>query len=132
MQSPKKEVIIPEGGAKPIAPYSPAIRLEGRLVFTSGQVGIDPATGKLAEGGVQAQTRQALNNLKAVLQAGGASLDSVVKTTVFLANMDDYAQVNEIYGEFFTGEPPARSAVQVARLPIDALVEIEALAYVLD
>jgi 2-iminobutanoate/2-iminopropanoate deaminase len=126
----KKEVIIPQGGAKPLAPYSPAIRLDGQLVFTSGQVGIDPATGKLAQGGVEAQARQALENLKAVLLAAGAGLDGVVKTTVFLADMDDYGKVNEIYGEFFPSEPPARSAVQVARLPIGALVEIEALAYV--
>lgn len=132
MQSPKKEIIIPEGGAKPLAPYSPAIRLEGKLVFTSGQVGIDPATGKLAEGGVEAQARQALENLKAVLLAGGGAMESVIKTTVFLADMDDYASVNEIYGEYFTSQPPARSAMQVARLPIDALIEIEALAYVLD
>lgn len=132
MKSTEKEVVIPAGGVKPLAPYSPAIRLEGKLVFTSGQVGIDPASGTLAEGGVEAQARQALENLKAVLLAGGASLESVVKTTVFLADMDDYAKVNQIYAEFFTSDPPARSAVQVARLPIDALIEIEALAYVLD
>ncbi len=130
MSPMKKEVIIPEGGAKPLAPYSPAIRLDGQLVFTSGQVGIDPATGKLAQGGVEAQARQALENLKAVLLAGGAGLDSVVKTTVFMADMDDYAKVNEIYGEYFSGEPPARSAVQVVRLPVGALVEIEAVAFV--
>jgi reactive intermediate/imine deaminase len=130
MTDPTKEVIIPEGGAKPLAPYSPAIRLGNHLVFTSGQVGLDPATGKLAEGGIKAQARQALENLKKVLLAAGADTDSVVKTTVFLANMDDYGTVNGIYGEYFTNEPPARSAVQVARLPIDALIEVEAVAFV--
>jgi len=125
-----KEVIIPAGGAKPLAPYSPAIRLDGRLVFTAGQVGLLPGTSQLAEGGVTAQARQALENLKAVLDAAGAGLETVVKTTVFLADMDDYAAVNEVYGEYFKEEPPARSAVQVARLPVNALVEIEAIAYV--
>ena len=130
MSTIKKEAIIPTGGAKPLAPYSPAIRLEGKFVFTSGQVGIDPATGKLAEGGIEAQARQALENLKAVLLAAGATTDTVVKTTVFLADMDDYGTVNTIYGEFFSDDPPARSAIQVARLPIDALIEIEAMAYI--
>ena len=124
-----KEVIVPEGAAKPLAPYSPAIKLGNHLVFTSGQVGIDPEIGKLPDG-IEAQTHQALKNLKAVLEAAGADLATVVKTTVFLADMDDYAVVNKIYGEYFTENPPARSAVQVARLPIDALVEVEAVAYV--
>jgi 2-iminobutanoate/2-iminopropanoate deaminase len=123
----KKKVIIPEGGAKPLAPYSPAIR-HGKLVFTSGQVGIDPATGKLAEGGVTAQARQALLNLEAVLAAAGCEMKDVLKCTVFMRDMADYGAINEVYGEFFTKNPPARSAVAVLGLPIDALVEIEAVA----
>ena len=125
-----KEVIIPAGGSKPLAPYSPGIRLNGELVFTAGQVGLIPDTTELVQGGVEAQARQALENLKTILEAAGAGLDTVVKTTVFLADMNDYAAVNQVYSEYFKSDPPARSAVEVARLPIDALVEIEAIAYV--
>lgn len=110
-----------------IGPYSQAI-VNGDLVFCSGQIALDPAAGMLIEGDVRAQTRQALENLSAVLGAAGASPASVVKTTVFLVSMDDYAAVNEVYGEFFSGEPPARSAVAVAALPRGARVEIEAIA----
>lgn len=110
-----------------IGPYSQAI-VNGDLVFCSGQIALDPAGGTLIEGDVRAQTRQALENLSAVLGAAGASTASVVKTTVFLVSMDDYAAVNEVYGEFFSGEPPARSAVAVAALPRGARVEIEAIA----
>lgn len=129
MVSHKKEIIIPAGGAKPVAPYSPGIRLD-HLLFTSGQIGLDPSTGKLVEGDVVAQAQQALENLKAVLQAGGADLSTVLKTTVFLNDMADYGMVNEVYAEFFPQDPPARSAVQVAALPIGALVEVEAIAFV--
>lgn len=122
-----KVVIIPAGGAKPLAPYSPGIRA-GNFVFTAGQIALDPETGKLIDGDVQAQTRQALENLGKVLAAGGASFDSVVKTTVFLTDIKDYGAVNEVYGEYFTDDPPARSAVQVAALPAGAAVEIEAVA----
>lgn len=127
--STKKEVIIPAGGAKPVAPYSPGIRF-GELVFTSGQIGLDAATGKIVEGGVAAQAQQALENLKAVLEAAGSGLDQVLKTTVFLNDMNDYGTVNEVYAGFFQGDPPARSAVQVAALPLGALVEVEAVAAV--
>jgi 2-iminobutanoate/2-iminopropanoate deaminase len=129
MQSPKKEVVIPKGGSKPLAPYSPGIRA-GNFVFSSGQIALDPATGKLVEGGVEAETRQALTNLKAVLEAAGSGLDQVVKVTVFLNDINDYGAVNEVYGTFFTQDPPARSAFQVGNLPIGALVEIEAIALV--
>jgi 2-iminobutanoate/2-iminopropanoate deaminase len=129
MSSQKKEVIIPAGGAKPVAPYSPGIRF-GELVFTSGQIGLDPATGKIVEGGVAVQAQQALENLKAVLEAAGSDLEQVLKTTVFLADMNDYGAVNEVYAGFFQGDPPARSAVQVAGLPLGALVEVEAVAVV--
>jgi 2-iminobutanoate/2-iminopropanoate deaminase len=124
-----KKVIIPEGGAKPLAPYSPGIKV-GEFVFTAGQVALDPETGKLIEGDVQAETRQALENLKKILLAAGSSLEQVVKTTVFLSDIKDYGAVNEVYGEYFTDEPPARSAVQVAALPAGAAVEIEAVAIV--
>ena len=129
MQTPQKEVIVPAGGAKPLAPYSPGIRA-GQFVYTSGQIGLDSATGKLAPGGVQAEAKQALENLKAVLEAAGASLESVVKTTVFMQDIGDYAAINEIYGGYFSADPPARSAVQVAALPAGALVEVEAVALV--
>lgn len=125
--SPEKEVIIPAGGVKPMAPYSPAIKA-GMFVYTAGQIGLEPDTGKLIPGGVQAETRQALTNLQAVLDAAGSSLAQVVKTTVFLADMNDYGQVNEIYAEYFNDKPPARSAVQVVALPAGAAVEIEAVA----
>ena len=123
----KKNVIIPAGGAKPLAPYSPGIR-HGKLVFTSGQVGIDPATGQLVAGGVAAQARQALLNVESVLEAAGCGMKDVIKCTVFMRDMSDYGAVNDVYGEFFTKNPPARSAVAVLGLPIDALVEIEAIA----
>lgn len=127
----KKEVIIPEGGAKPLAPYSPGIRV-GSFLYTAGQIGLDPATGELVAGGVAAQARRALQNLQAILSAAGTGFDRVVKTTVFLSAIEDYAAVNEVYGEFFPNDPPARSAVAVAGLPAGALVEIEAIAILPD
>lgn len=110
-----------------VGPYSQAI-IHGELVFTAGQIPLDPATGELVNGDVRAQTRQVLRNLEAVLNAAGSSLDRVLKTTVFLADMNDFAAVNEVYAEFFPDVPPARSAVQVAALPKTARVEIEAVA----
>jgi 2-iminobutanoate/2-iminopropanoate deaminase len=113
----------------PVAPYSQAIIANG-LIFTAGQTGTSLETKKLVEG-VSAQTKQVLTHVKAILEAAGSSLDKVVKTTVFLADMNDFAAMNEVYGTFFTGDtPPARSTVQVARLPGDALVEIETVALV--
>lgn len=130
MQSPEKEVIIAEQAPKAVGPYSVGIRA-GFLVFTAGQIGLERTSGELVSGGVEAQTRKALDNLYNVLQAAGSSLELVVKTTVFLADIEDYARVNEVYAEYFTdGAPPARSAVQVAALPKGALVEIEAVAVV--
>jgi len=124
----KKEVIIPEGGAKPLAPYSPAIKI-GQFVFTSGQIGIDPDTGKLVPGGVKAETRQALKNLKSVLMAAGTSLENTVKVTVYIKDIQDYSLVNEVYGEFFMEAPPARSIIQ-GKLPASAYVEFDAVAIV--
>ncbi len=123
----KKTVIRAEKAPQAIGPYSAGIRA-GNLVYTAGQLGIDPTSGELVPGGVEAETRQALTNLKHVLEAAGASLDQVIKTTVFLRDMNDFAKMNGVYAEFFTDQPPARSAVQVAALPKGGAVEIEALA----
>lgn len=121
-----KQVISTTQAPGAIGPYSQAVQI-GNLLFASGQLGLVPATGELAEG-VEAQTTQALNNVKAILAEAGLGLEHVVKTTVFLADMNDFAKVNEIYGGFFSQPYPARSAVQVARLPKDGLVEIEVIA----
>lgn len=123
------EVIETDKVPAPVGPYSQAIRVDNS-VFVAGQIGLDAATGKLVDGDIKAQTRQALQNLSAVLEAAGTTLNNVVKTTVFLADLDDFADMNEVYAEFFADHPPARSAVQVARLPLDALIEIEAIAIV--
>lgn len=123
----QKEVIATDRAPAAVGPYSQAIAA-GHLVYTAGQIALDKESGKLVQGGVQAQARQALQNLKAVLEAAGSGLDRVIKTTVFLQSMDDYAAVNEVYGRFFGEGAPARSAVAVAALPLGALVEIEAVA----
>jgi len=122
-----KEIISTERAPRAIGPYSQAIRV-GNLVFASGQIPIDPTTGDFVPGGVAEQTEQVMKNLTAVLKAAGLGLDQVVKTTVFLANMDDFGAMNEVYGRFFSEKPPARATVQAARLPRDARVEIEAIA----
>lgn len=122
------QVVETQSAPAAIGPYSQGVVLgESGLVFTAGQLGIDPATGALSEG-IEAQTRQALRNLAAVLTAAGSGLHRVVKTTVFLKNMDDFALMNRVYGELFGAVRPARSTVEVSRLPKDALVEIEAVA----
>ena len=122
-----RTVIVPEGGATPLGPYSPGIRA-GRLLFASGTTGVDPESGSLLEG-VAEQTRQALANLSKVLEAGGSSLTKVLKTTVFMTNLQEFATMNEVYGGVFATEPPARSTIQVAALPGGASVEIEAIAW---
>lgn len=118
-----RQVISTSNAPAAIGPYSQAIR-SGQFLFASGQLGLDPATGELREG-IEAQTRQVLTNMQAVLAAAGATVADVVKTTIFLADMGDFAVVNRIYGEVFAHEPPARSTVQVAALPKNGLVEIE-------
>ncbi len=123
----KKEIIQTGQAPAAIGPYSQAVRV-GNLLFCSGQIPLDPATGALVEDTVRAQTARALNNLKAVLAQAGAGMDSVVKTTVFLRDMEDFSEMNQVYREFFAENCPARSAVQAARLPKDARVEIEAIA----
>ncbi|MGE5376006.1 MAG: RidA family protein [Bacteroidota bacterium] len=122
-----KKIVSTEKAPKAIGPYSQAIGIDG-FIFTAGQVGLDPATMELVEGGIEAQTRQVLTNLTRVLEAADSGLNLVVKTTVFLQNMTDFAAMNAIYAEFFPEKPPARSTVQVAGLPKGALVEIECVA----
>jgi 2-iminobutanoate/2-iminopropanoate deaminase len=123
----EKQVIQTDNAPKAIGPYSQAIRI-GDLIYTAGQVALSPTTGELVGTDIEAQTRQVLENLKGVLEAAGSSFDNVVKTTVFLASMGDFAKMNAIYSEYFTGKTPARSTVQVAALPKNALVEIECVA----
>ena len=122
-----KQVIHTDSAPAAIGPYSQAIQI-GDLLFVSGQVPIDPSTGAMVEGDIKAQAQQSLNNLKAILNAAGTNMGAVVKTTVFLADMNDFAAMNEVYAQFFQEPFPARSAVQVGRLPKDAKVEIEAIA----
>jgi 2-iminobutanoate/2-iminopropanoate deaminase len=124
-----KDIIATDRAPRAIGPYSQAVRA-GDLVFASGQIPIDPATGEFVPGGIAEQTEQALRNLTAVFEAAGLGMDKVIKTTVFLADMDDFTAMNEVYGRFFGVEPPARATVQAARLPRDARVEIEAIAMV--
>lgn len=122
-----REVVATDKGPKAIGPYSQAIKANG-FVFLSGQVALDPATQQVITGDVAAQTERVLQNLAAVLSAAGSSLGQVVKTTVFLKNMADFAAMNEVYGRYFNAAPPARSTVEVARLPKDVLVEIDVIA----
>ena len=124
-----KEIITTDNAPGAIGPYSQAIRTGG-FVFCSGQIPIDPATGNFVSDGMAEQTEQVLKNLAAVLMAAGSSLDNVVKTTVFLADMNDFAVMNEVYGRYFSDNKPARATVEAARLPRDARVEIECIALV--
>ncbi|MEJ2368198.1 MAG: RidA family protein [Acidobacteriota bacterium] len=122
-----KRVVKTSSAPAAIGPYSQAV-IGGGMVFCSGQIALDPATGEMAGRDVASQTRRVLQNLREVLKSAGASLEDVVKTTVFLRDMNDFGAMNEVYAEFFSERPPARAAVQAARLPKDALVEIEAIA----
>jgi len=126
-----REIIQTDRAPHAIGPYSQAVRA-GNLVFASGQIPTDPATGEFVSGGIAEQTEQVLRNLSAVLEAAGTGLDRVVKTTVFLAEMVDFAAMNEVYARFFTSEPPARATVAAAGLPRNARVEIDAIALVED
>lgn len=127
----RKEIIRTEGAPAAVGPYSQAVRV-GKFVFTAGQLGLVPGTRDFAGPDVESQTRQALENLRAILEAAGSSLRHVVKTTIFLQDLGEFARVNAVYGEYFPEEPPARSTVQVAALPLGARVEIEAIAVVPD
>ncbi|EGD52475.1 endoribonuclease L-PSP [Thermoanaerobacter ethanolicus JW 200] len=123
-----KTIINTDAAPKAIGPYSQAIMIDGFL-YTSGQIAIDPATGELVEGGIEAQTERVLENIKAILKAAGMDLNNVIKTTVFVTNMGDFAKINEIYGRYFKDNPPARSLVEVKSLPKGALIEIEVVAH---
>ncbi len=123
----EKKVVATKAAPQPIGPYSQAIKAGG-FVFASGQIALDPATGKLIEGDIKAQTERVLKNLSAVLAAAGSRMDRVVRTTVFLKNISDFPAMNEVYGQFFKNDPPSRSTVQVAALPRDALLEIDVVA----
>ena len=122
-----KQVIATDQGPKAIGPYSQAIKANG-FVFVSGQVAIDPATQQVITGDVAAQTDRVIKNLSGILKAAGSGLDKVVRSTVFLKNMSEFGAMNEVYGKYFTSEPPARATVEVARLPKDVLVEIDVIA----
>ena len=122
-----RDIVLTDRGPKPIGPYSQAIRTNGFL-FVSGQVALDPKTGEMVGGEIRQQTERVFENIKGILEAAGSNLPHVVKTTVFLKDMDDFSTMNEVYAKYFTLAPPARSTVQVAALPKDALVEIEVIA----
>jgi len=124
-----KEIINPKTAPAPIGPYSKGVKCKG-FIFVGGQLPIDPKTEKLVEGSIKEQTEQSIENVKAILEAGGSSLEKVVKTTVYLKDINDFNEMNEIYKKFFKKDFPARATVQVARLPRDALIEIEAIAEV--
>lgn len=130
MNSVTRKVVSTDKAPGAIGPYSQAIKTDS-MVFVSGQLAMDPQTGVLVGGDVQDETRQALMNLQAILEASGSNLSSVVKTTVFISDMNDFPKINEVYAEFFINEQPARACVEVARLPKDARVEIEAIALLL-
>lgn len=123
-----RKIVATDKAPAAIGPYAQA-NIIGNLVITSGQIPIDPATENLVEGDIEVQTRQVFANLKAVLEAAGSSLDKIVKTTCFMDNMNDFAKMNEVYASFFSGDYPSRSAVEVAKLPKGALIEIEVIAY---
>ena len=124
----EKEVIISKKAPAAIGPYSPALKV-GNLIFASGQIPVDPKTGKMIEGEIEAQARIALDNLKAVLEPYSIGLENVVKTTVFLKDMNNFTRVNKVYGEYFKDKFPARSCIEVSHLPKDAEIEIEAIAF---
>lgn len=125
----KREIISTSEAPAAVGSYSQAVKLND-LVFTAGQIPLVPETGQLIEGDIEAQTRQVITNLSKVLEAAGSHLENIVKTTIFVTDINDFAQVNAIYGSFFTNDPPARSTVQVAALPLGANIEIEAVAVV--
>jgi 2-iminobutanoate/2-iminopropanoate deaminase len=124
-----KEIIYTKNAPEPIGPYSQAIKFNGHIIFTSGQVAIDPATGNLAGNTVKEQTRRVIENLKNILEASGSDLSKVIKTTVYLKNIGDFPEMNEVYNEYFGESKPARSTIEAARLPKDSLLEMDAVAY---
>lgn len=126
-----RQIIHSDDAPKAIGPYSQAVRVDcGKMIFCSGQIPLDPKTGEMVEGDIAAQTRQVMENLKAVLAAAGAGFEHVVRCNIFLADMDDFGVVNEVYGTYFPENPPSRATVQVARLPKDSRVEIDCIAMI--
>ncbi len=125
---PEKEIVFSPKAPKPIGPYSQAVKV-GPFLFGSGQIPIDPTTGEVVEGDIKEQTRRVMENIKAVLEAAGYSLEDVVSVFVFLSNLEDFKDFNEVYGTYFRKKPPARTTVQVARLPKDVLLEVSFIAY---
>jgi 2-iminobutanoate/2-iminopropanoate deaminase len=125
----QKEIISTKDAPQTIGPYSQAVRFDN-LIFVSGQIPIEPETGKILKGNIKEQTKQILKNLNNILAAGGSSLDNVLRTTIYLADLEDYSVVNETYAQYFNDLSPARSTVQVAKLPMDAQIEIDAIAYI--
>jgi len=125
----EKNIIVTDKAPKPIGPYSAGVRA-GNFVFTAGQIGLDPASQEIVPGGIEAETHRVLQNLRGILEAAGASLDQVVKTTVFLRDMADFPKMNAVYAEYFKGDFPARTTVQAVSLPKGVAVEIEAVAYI--
>ena len=122
-----RDIVLTDRGPKPIGPYSQAVKANG-FIYMSGQVALDPKTGEITGSDIKEQTERVMNNVKGILEAAGSNLHHVVKTTVFLKDMNDFAAMNEVYARYFTAAPPARSTVQVSRLPKDALLEIEVIA----
>lgn len=129
MQPNQREIIHSDNAPKAIGPYSVGVRA-GQLVFTAGQIGIDPATGEIVSGGIEAETLQVMQNLQNILKSAGSSLEQAIKTTVFLRDINDFSEMNGVYGQYFQSAPPARSTIQVAGLPKGAAVEIEVVAWV--
>ena len=127
--SSKRVIISTKHAPAAVGPYSQAVR-SGDFIFTAGQIALDPKVGQLVEGGIEAQTTQVMKNLSQVLNAAGSDLESIIKTTIFVTDLADFAVINQVYGTFFQNDPPARSTVQVAALPLGASVEIEAIAVV--
>jgi len=123
----EKEVIVTRNAPVPVGPYSQAVKMK-ELLYTAGQIGINSSTGIMVQDSIESETRQVLDNLKAILEEGGSSLEKVLKVTVFIINMSDFARINEIYGQYFTSQAPARSCIEVRALPKGARIEIEALA----
>ena len=122
-----RDIVLSDRGPKPIGPYSQAVRVNGFL-YVSGQIALDPKTGEMTAGDIGQQTERTMENVKGIVEAAGSKMAHVIKTTVFLKNMSDFAAMNEVYGRYFSAAPPARSTVEVARLPKDALVEVEVIA----
>ncbi len=125
-----KKIVLTKNAPAPIGPYNQGIIAGGSMLFTAGQIAFDPTTGQLVQGDIKAQTQQVLKNIQAIVEQAGATMQSIVKTTVYLKDMNDFAGMNEVYAEFFNNEPPARTTVEVSRLPRDAKIEIEAVAII--